>query len=104
MAPEATLMLAGNKLPTIGSIQLPALCHGGFARMPPARIAAQLKMAYECWVLEKHPSLNLAWATIHIRALRACHPISCPLGPLIMRQNRRIMLAPLQNHPNVPKK
>ena len=65
-------MLAGNKLPTIGSIQLPALCHGGFARMPPARIAAQLKMAYECWVLEKHPSLNLAQdlgelASMHVK-------------------------------------
>ena len=64
-------MLAGSNLPPITSVSIPALCAGGFARMPPARIARQMKMAYDQWVLEKFPSLSLAQdlgelATVHI--------------------------------------
>lgn len=64
-------MLAGSSLPAITSVCIPALCAGGFARMPPARIAKQMKMGYEQWVLERHQNLTLAQdlgelATAHV--------------------------------------
>lgn len=64
--------LGGGTLPPIASVSIPALCAGGFAMMPPARIAKQMKTAYEQWVLEKHQNLSLAQdlgelATAHVK-------------------------------------